>query len=111
MPTLIGGDAADDFAGAGRPRDVDAVCGRARPQAEVQAQVVLRAEAAAAADLVDESPPTGLDHDPGADRAAVGAGPFELDNQGVAVRGRTVVEQAGGVVHVVHDHVEAPTIE
>src|SRR5436189_5781478 len=95
---LTGGDIGQHVASAGRPIDLDAIGLRARAQAEVKAQVALRAEAASAADLVDETARTDVDHDPGPDGAAVGPGPLQRDDQGLTVRPRAVVEERGRVV-------------
>ena len=83
-----------------------------RAQAEVQAQVVLGAEAAAAAHLVDQAPcrPRGR---PRAPRSRCGstASPSSATTSACPVARRAVVEQGGRVVHVVHDDVQAAAVE
>jgi hypothetical protein len=74
----------------------------------VQPEIVLRAEAAAAPDLVHESPRAEMDRNSRANGAAVRTDPFELHDQGMPIRLSAVDEQARRVVHVVHDDVLPP---
>src|SRR5437868_3845270 len=68
---LVGVDAGDRIRGAAGPRHLDSVDPGAGADAEVNAQIVLRAEGAAAAHLVDQPPSTDVGREPRADRAAI----------------------------------------
>ena len=84
---LIRIDARDRLRRAARPGHLDAVGARARAEADVDPQIVLRTETAAAAHLVDQPPGRDVHRDPRADGAAVRARAHQLHDQAVP-RGR-----------------------
>src|SRR5262249_13698522 len=108
---LIRAGALDRLPRAARPGHFDPLGAGARSEADEDPQIVLRAEAAAAADLVDQLAAGDLNRDPRADRAAVRSRAFELHLQTVVRWCGAIAQQRRAIVHIVDDDVLLAGVE
>jgi hypothetical protein len=107
----IGRDMLQDFLRAAQPLHLDAIRLPGVAQAEVQSQVALRAEAAAAAHFLSLPLALPLHDDARTDGGTVRAGADELDEK-PGIRGRRLVtQQRRPVVDVIDDQVDLTGVE